>query len=855
MEFHTDASEVAIAAVLTQRVKEGDKECEHPIAYWSRTLKTAERNWAPSDRECLAVIAALEAFRHYTLGRPVRVITDCQALCWLMEKPEPTGRLARWIIRLQQFDIEICHRAGKKHVNADALSRSNHAPAFENTLEEIPALPAFTTAAGVEQAELISDFNIEQVAEEQRKDSELNAIIEFLAKEKAQIGTRKLREKDVKFYELVNGVLCRSNAKKERLVVMPKNLRASCLAYFHDSPVGGHLGFFKTYGRLASRVYWRGMPKEVREYVRSCEKCASRKSYTQKQPGHLQPIEPGDTPFDKVVIDIKHMPVTSHGYRYAIIAVDTLTKFVVARAFKSSSAEDCAKFIFENVVLSFGVPTTIISDQAKQFLASMETELLRVLEIHHVTSSGYRPQTQGQVERFNRTFAEMLTSYVSERGNDWVEKLPQIVMAYNSSIHAATEETPFTLLFGYQYRNSYDAGIGAITGSNVKLSQSEIEKLREDAANRSRNAMSKAKQTWDRNRHSGDFDVGELVYVKQVRPVVGLAANLRKLLPQFLGPYRITSRDGAINYSCKYVGDDQQIAEKFPNFEGIHASRFKPFYTFRAEKYAGNEEQREDARETGENSEGASQSSPSLTPLAQDPFAWIPVEPSDTIQPGGGAAAGRPTTTIQASPMSQASSRNLSQQQPIDNSSAPTPPASAILSRIPRLSTPFIPPSSSTPLREGTSSGVISVEQLEAATPANQRLQSAAPTPIAPQKSSKVRARTSETASQKSQTAPKSTAKKAVEKPVRKEQSTSLSEQTSKRSQNDRREAHSAPTLNIPSTSRQETGFSAPHPVPPTRGRGRPKGSKTYKSSPSKYIKSTRSGRQPVRTKPFSGSK
>lgn len=118
----TDASDIAIGAVVSQ-VQKGE---EKVIAYASVGLSPEQRRYCTTRKELLSIVKFTRQFRHYLLGRPFLVRTDHSSLTWLLNFKDPQGQLARWLEELSQYDMIVRHRAGKKHVNADCMSRRPH---------------------------------------------------------------------------------------------------------------------------------------------------------------------------------------------------------------------------------------------------------------------------------------------------------------------------------------------------------------------------------------------------------------------------------------------------------------------------------------------------------------------------------------------------------------------------------------------------------------------------------------------------------------------------------------------------------------------------------------------------------
>ena len=189
------------------------------------------------------------------------------------------------------------------------------------------------------------------------------------------------------------------------------------------------------------------MYKDVQNYVRSCEVCQKRGKSKRKEP--LHPIQVGRA-FERIGIDlVGPLPITNRNNRYIIVATDYLTRWPEAKAVPDAGAETLAKFIFEEIVCRHGVPKIILSDNGKNFTSEVVRILCEKFLIKHIFSSPYHPQTNGMVERLNRTLCNSLAK-VTENIEDWDLNISAVLFAYRTKRHTTTGYTPFHLVYGRQ---------------------------------------------------------------------------------------------------------------------------------------------------------------------------------------------------------------------------------------------------------------------------------------------------------------------------------------------------------------------------------------------------------------------
>ena len=298
--IQTDASYDGLGAVLLQETEDGLK----PVAYISRRLTDTESRYHSNELECLAIVWALGKLRSYIYGRKFVIQTDNSAVRWLMGKRELTGKFARWVLSLQEYDFEISHIPGVENCVADALSRD---PVTENATEgPVVCLLSSRIPLGVASKEL---------ALQQRLDGHLKPIIDLI-QSKASPDPCGMKKQFV----LSNGVLYKKGIPgKSRpfLLCVPSFFRDDILCFSHDDPSSGHMGVEKTLGRVAERYWWPRLGTSVRKFVLSCSFCQSHKHQSGRPAGFLQPIPPPTRPFESLNMDhLGPFKITADGNRH-----------------------------------------------------------------------------------------------------------------------------------------------------------------------------------------------------------------------------------------------------------------------------------------------------------------------------------------------------------------------------------------------------------------------------------------------------------------------------------------------------------------------------------------------------------
>ena len=547
LTVHVDASGVGLGAVLSQCT--GDDWM--PVSFISKSLSNAERNYHANELECFAALWAVKSFRPYLEGRRFTLYTDSEAVRWLRETPHSNPKFARYIIGLEAFDFEIARVPGKDNVVADALSRQSMAwlgPATEQSLPRIAVVRPKNEWPKMDDAEM---------AASQRKDELLVRIRHALTSRPPKGVSYESQRAQ---FALVNDVLYKKNPKdtgRRYLLCLPKNKTLAVMKRMHDHPESGHTGRDKMLTMLRDRFWWPRQASEVRDYVRTCDHCQRHAAVTTSREGMLHPVPVPRRPCQQWGLDFKG-PLKGP-YKFWLIAVDYTTKWVEGRPVKGATGEGVLSFLQEQIIWRHGYPARIITDNGSAFVSIKLEMQLRAWGIEQSRISPTHAQSNGLVERMNRTLKERMSPYLEGEAANWHQHFDEAVWGVNHTVQSSTGFSPFALLYGREPVLRLDLAFNWPEERlwRYQASRHRATQIRKLAFEKCKEAQVKYKEYYDRFRKEPTvYKVGDLVLLKRLLKRVGHTWTFTE---NWLGPLRVREVSSHDSYLLATLKKDRGV--------------------------------------------------------------------------------------------------------------------------------------------------------------------------------------------------------------------------------------------------------------------------------------------------------
>lgn len=612
----TDASKKACGAVLGQEL---DGKVM-PIAYASRSFTKGESNKSVIEQELAAIHWAIKYFRPYLYGTKFLVQSDHRPLTYLFNMKDPNSKLTRMRLDLAEYDFDIEYIPGKDNVTADALSRIDFSdiknPKIckvttraqdkqnKNLENKDPTINSKNNSAEVKLKiwESLSLYEVRKLpnlkftikearisfrVEKERKIEYSANLINCTTNDKLDLspvwsalearGYSKIRlsKNDIIFeYVTVNEMKTAVNSYPFNLeivltphvtTIFDKNVKDQILKSFHDNPIfGGHPGYKRLYLKIRNQFYWKNLSKDVKNYVKTCESCQKSK-ITTKPKEQLKITDTPQRPFDIVSIDtIGPMTKSHNGNIYAITMICNMTKYLISIPIPDKSMKTVSKGIFENFILIYGPPKQILTDRGTEYENSLLEELTKLLKIDKKTSTSYRHQTLGIIERSHRTLNEYLRSYLDSQMLHWDVYLKYFTYCFNTTPSTTHGYCPFELVFAKQPNNIPFLDQNSIDplyniDNYAKESKFILQQAHKQTAELLLKEKNNRKRIYDKKSKPQLFEIGDLVLLER--------QPKNKHAPQYAGPFKIIDITGS---NCTIQNETKT--------EIVHKERLKSFH-------------------------------------------------------------------------------------------------------------------------------------------------------------------------------------------------------------------------------------------------------------------------------------
>ena len=469
-----DASSGGLGAVILQN--------QQPVAYGSRALTTAQRNYAQIEKEALAILYGCTKFHTYLFGKEVHVETDHKPLQAIFLKPlyQAPQRLQRILLSLQRYDLKVTYKPGKEMFISDCLSRAYLDETIEDLNSKELTVNLLTYLA-------VSEEKRKVIQEETEQDSEMNQLRKVV--EQGWPEKQEKIPKEIKpYWNFRDEITCMDGMlfKGDKLIV-PAKLRPEMLQKIHEA----HTGIVKCKLRARQSLFCPGMSKRVEEYVSKCEICVLHQNKNPKEP--LIRTELAERPWSKISVDLFHY----QGHTY-LLSIDRYSSWPEVTKLDNVSSENTISYL-KSQFSRYGIPDELYSDNGPQFTSEKFKKFRKNYGFKHVTSSPRYPQSNGLAERGVQTVKSLL-----KKNKDPYMSL----MIYRDTIIQDTGLSPAQMFLGRRLK------------TNLPVTTPLLKPIHHDNNNvRNRKDLALTKQKFYHDKHCGKelshLEPGDQVLMRQ----------------------------------------------------------------------------------------------------------------------------------------------------------------------------------------------------------------------------------------------------------------------------------------------------------------------------------------------------